>query len=275
MKKFLIALTTILLLSQFSVDVFAFEDCKSDKKTWTRCEGTKALDDDIYSGEWRSDKPHGQGTIIYKSGDKYEGQFKNGRKDGQGTMTYASGKIQEGIWEDGRYLGSTFYYNGKNYYECEAIFSIMSDNRQEYEEAVKEVCDQHINSSETRKAKQEIEDRKAKQEIEDRKAKQEIEDRKTEIHTGTSENTKYLFIFIILIIIIISGIFLIILEQEKRDKTSLQEIKDKSAYIKDLDIPIKSMVIFMVKWAFASIPAFIILALIGAIFFAIFGSLFF
>ena len=69
--------------------------------------------------------------------------------------------------------------------------------------------------------------------------------------------------------------FNIILEQEKRDETSLQEIKDKSVYIKDLDIPIKSMVIFMVKWALASIPAFIILAIIGAIFFAIFGSLFF
>ena len=64
-------------------------------------------------------------------------------------------------------------------------------------------------------------------------------------------------------------------EKRKIDKTSLQEIQDKSVYIKDLDIPIKSMVIFMVKWAFASIPAFIILALIGAIFFAIFGSLFF
>ena len=67
--------------------------------------------------------------------------------------------------------------------------------------------------------------------------------------------------------------FNIILEQEKRDETSLQEIKDKSVYIKDLDIPIKSMVIFMVKWAIASIPAFIILAVIGAVFFAIFASL--
>ena len=66
----------------------------------------------------------------------------------------------------------------------------------------------------------------------------------------------------------------IILEQEKRDETSLQEIKDKSVYVKDLDIPIKSMVIFMVKWALASIPAFIILAIIGAIFFAIFTAIF-
>ena len=66
-----------------------------------------------------------------------------------------------------------------------------------------------------------------------------------------------------------------IIEQSKIDEVSLQEINDKSVYVKDLDIPIKSMVIFMVKWALASIPAFIILAIIGAIFFAIFGSLFF
>ena len=64
-----------------------------------------------------------------------------------------------------------------------------------------------------------------------------------------------------------------VLEQSKRDEASLQEIQDKSVYIKDLDIPIKSMVIFMVKWAIASIPAFIILAIIGAVFFAIFASI--
>ena len=63
-------------------------------------------------------------------------------------------------------------------------------------------------------------------------------------------------------------------EQAERDEASLQEIKDKSVYVKDLDMPIKSMVIFMVKWAVASIPAFIILAIIGGIFFAIFAAIF-
>ena len=65
-----------------------------------------------------------------------------------------------------------------------------------------------------------------------------------------------------------------LLEQAERDEASLQEIKDKSVYVKDLDMPIKSMVIFMVKWAVASIPAFIILAIIGAIFFTIFAAIF-
>ena len=65
-----------------------------------------------------------------------------------------------------------------------------------------------------------------------------------------------------------------LLEQAERDEASLQEIKDKSVYVKDLDMPIKSMVIFMVKWAVASIPAFIILAIIGGIFFLIFTAIF-
>ena len=40
-------------------------------------------------------------------------------------------------------------------------------------------------------------------------------------------------------------------------------------------MPFEEMVVFMVKWAIASIPAFIILFIIGLIFFGIFGFLFF
>jgi hypothetical protein len=54
-----------------------------------------------------------------------------------------------------------------------------------------------------------------------------------------------------------------------------QEINDKSVHVISFDMPFEDMVMFMVKWAIASIPAFIILAIIGAIFFAFFGSLFF
>ena len=66
-----------------------------------------------------------------------------------------------------------------------------------------------------------------------------------------------------------------IIEQGKIDEASLQEIKDKSVHVISFDMPFGDMVMFMVKWAIASIPAFIILAIIGAIFVAIFGSLFF
>ena len=45
--------------------------------------------------------------------------------------------------------------------------------------------------------------------------------------------------------------------------------------VTNFDMPFGNMVFFMVKWAIASIPAFIILFIIGLIFFGIFGALFF
>ena len=61
----------------------------------------------------------------------------------------------------------------------------------------------------------------------------------------------------------------------KEHKEHLKEIKDKNVHVKSFDMPFGDMVIFMVKWALASIPAFIILFIIFGIFFLIFGSLFF
>ena len=69
--------------------------------------------------------------------------------------------------------------------------------------------------------------------------------------------------------------------QEQQNKQEEEKALYKSVRIKggvdvnSFDMPFGDMVEFMVKWALASIPAFIILAIIGAIFVAIFGSLFF
>lgn len=41
----------------------------------------------------------------------------------------------------------------------------------------------------------------------------------------------------------------------------------------DIKMPFWSMVTFMVKWAIASIPAFIILAFIGTMLIALFGGM--
>ena len=54
-----------------------------------------------------------------------------------------------------------------------------------------------------------------------------------------------------------------------------QKIEEKSVHVKSFDMPFGDMVGFMVKWALASIPAFIILFIIFGILFLIFGSLFF
>lgn len=44
--------------------------------------------------------------------------------------------------------------------------------------------------------------------------------------------------------------------------------------VTDIQMPFFSMVIFMVKWAIAAIPAIIILFILGAILSGIFGGLF-
>ena len=56
-------------------------------------------DGDKYVGEFRDDKPHGQGTYTYVSGHKYVGKFKDGQKHGKGVMTFPDGTVKKGKWE--------------------------------------------------------------------------------------------------------------------------------------------------------------------------------
>ena len=50
--------------------------------------------------------------------------------------------------------------------------------------------------------------------------------------------------------------------------------QDNHVVIVDIKMPFMSMVVFMVKWVLASIPAFIILAFIAAIGTGLFGAFF-
>lgn len=43
--------------------------------------------------------------------------------------------------------------------------------------------------------------------------------------------------------------------------------------VKDIKMPFSSMVVFMVKWAIATIPALIILAVVGSMLFSVLGYL--
>ena len=61
--------------------------------------------------------------------------------------------------------------------------------------------------------------------------------------------------------------------QHSEHQKQQQRIEEKSVHVKSFDMPFGDMVMFMVKWAIASIPAFIILFIIGAILTGIFGSL--
>ncbi|MDK9706585.1 MAG: hypothetical protein OEL83_06000 [Desulforhopalus sp.] len=49
---------------------------------------------------------------------------------------------------------------------------------------------------------------------------------------------------------------------------------DTSVRVTDINMPFMSMVVFMIKWAIASIPAMIILGIAGAITAGIFGGIF-
>ena len=63
-------------------------------------------------------------------------------------------------------------------------------------------------------------------------------------------------------------------QRKQRRNEQQQKIEDQSVHVISFDMPFGDMVSFMVKWALASIPAFIILAIIGGIFFAIFTAIF-
>ena len=64
-------------------------------------------------------------------------------------------------------------------------------------------------------------------------------------------------------------------QRNQRRKEQQQKIEDQSVHVISFDMPFGDMVGFMVKWALASIPAFIILFIIFGILFLIFGSFFF
>ncbi len=51
-----------------------------------------------------------------------------------------------------------------------------------------------------------------------------------------------------------------------------QSIPDSNLKIKNLDIPFYSMVVFMIKWTIAAIPAMVILLILFLFLFAVFGE---
>jgi len=62
-----------------------------------------------YVGEFKDDKPNGQGTHIYANGNKHVGGYKEGRYHGQGTFTWADGDKYVGEYKDGNRHGQGTY----------------------------------------------------------------------------------------------------------------------------------------------------------------------
>ncbi|SDP82723.1 zinc-ribbon domain-containing protein [Desulforhopalus singaporensis] len=61
---------------------------------------------------------------------------------------------------------------------------------------------------------------------------------------------------------------------DKLSKIELNTKKGNSFAISDINMPFASMVVFMIKWAIATIPAVIILFILGSILTSVFGGLF-
>merc|ERR1711964_511097 len=72
----------------------------------------------VYVGQWKDNKRHGQGTMIWANGDKYAGQWKDSKMHGKGTMTQLNGRKYLGQWKDNKRHGKgiILYKKLKNKY---------------------------------------------------------------------------------------------------------------------------------------------------------------
>ncbi len=59
----------------------------------------------VYEGEVRFGKPHGQGKMTFADGGQYVGDFKSGKFHGSGNRVWPDGDIYRGQWKDGQYHG--------------------------------------------------------------------------------------------------------------------------------------------------------------------------
>ena len=103
MKHLLIILISILLLSSFLVSCE-----KKEQVNLTFPNGDK------YVGEFKDDKPNGQGTYTWSDGRKYEGEFKDGYRNGQGTYTLPNGSKYVGEWRENKSWNGTEYDKNGN-----------------------------------------------------------------------------------------------------------------------------------------------------------------
>ncbi len=58
-----------------------------------------------YSGQWRSGKMDGVGTLSYADGWSFTGDWRDGRISGSGVLRFPDGSVYDGEWADGRMDG--------------------------------------------------------------------------------------------------------------------------------------------------------------------------
>ena len=75
------------------------------KKLFKKEKITKYDNGDIYIGEKKNNKRHGQGSYTWSNGNKYVGEYKDGEMSGQGTYTWVEGRKYVGEWKDDKMHG--------------------------------------------------------------------------------------------------------------------------------------------------------------------------
>lgn len=61
---------------------------------------------DVYTGSFdQYQRPHGQGSLVYRNGDSYEGSFVAGLSEGQGVYRFKAGDIYTGSFRNGVFEG--------------------------------------------------------------------------------------------------------------------------------------------------------------------------
>ena len=140
-RKNIISLAFYFFAISFS-NVLALPSCPSSGY-FDNCSGSDFLPDGSkYIGEYKQDKPHGEGILTKPNGDKYVGQwsanklnghgtftwgtntefsgykyvgqFKDNNREGQGVITYPDGDKYIGQWSDDKFNGNGTYIWGKN-----------------------------------------------------------------------------------------------------------------------------------------------------------------
>eukprot|EP01025_Chloroclados_australasicus_P032684 TRINITY_DN3312_c1_g1_i2.p2 TRINITY_DN3312_c1_g1~~TRINITY_DN3312_c1_g1_i2.p2 ORF type:complete len:868 (-),score=148.82 TRINITY_DN3312_c1_g1_i2:719-3133(-) len=78
---------------------------------------------DTYDGQWKNNRPEGEGKYVWVDGSDYVGQWKGGTKHGYGTYRWPSGAVYKGEWFEGYMHGTgrfdapdgTYYSGGWSY----------------------------------------------------------------------------------------------------------------------------------------------------------------
>ena len=96
MRKLALYVFLVLMFCDIALTQSLLPKCQGTNfSKWTNCYGEVGplpIDRDVYIGEWKDGKYHGQGTHTYPDGRKYVGQWKDNLPNGQGAFTHRSGK---------------------------------------------------------------------------------------------------------------------------------------------------------------------------------------